>query len=233
MDQDSLSREKLSTPFYVAVIREIRASYYILGLMALFLVIAVFVHLYGTFSFDIEVSRMVQSIRSPFMDLVMTGLSALGTIGPLVLAVLLVARYMVHLCKNVSAMLAVASLLSYPLNVLIKNGVERVRPTSALIRILSPAGGYSFPSGHAMISMTVYGTLAYLLWVHSTARHRRLIPAVTAVVILLIGLSRIYLGVHWFSDVFGGWVAGAILVLAVIRIQKRLIEKQHPENLNN
>ena len=91
---------------------------------------------------------------------------------------------------------------------------QRVRPDlNRLIEI----GGYSFPSGHATNAMTFYGSLAFLLWSHIPTRQGRTILIVfSASMIFLIGLSRIYLGVHYPSDVIAGYFAGGFwLVLAV------------------
>jgi undecaprenyl-diphosphatase len=82
---------------------------------------------------------------------------------------------------------------------------------------LLSAHGWSFPSGHAMGSLIAYGMLAYLLVLELRDRRRQLVVvAGAAVVVLLIGLSRLYLGVHYFSDVIGGYAAGAVWLSACI-----------------
>lgn len=91
---------------------------------------------------------------------------------------------------------------------------RRTRPEDALVPLPS---SYSFPSGHALVSLVTYGMLAYLMW-HSVRNHRlrtALLPAFV-VMIICIGLSRIYLGVHYFTDVMGGYAAGVTWLAAVI-----------------
>lgn len=95
---------------------------------------------------------------------------------------------------------------------IVKSVVARTRP-----EILEPVlveRGFSFPSGHATLSMTAYGILAVLV---SRSRLPRAVRAVAgvlaAVVILLVGISRVWLGVHFPSDVLAGWIAGAVVVL--------------------
>jgi membrane-associated phospholipid phosphatase len=79
------------------------------------------------------------------------------------------------------------------------------------------ARGFSFPSGHAMGSLIAYGMLAYLV-VRGMDSHRGrvAIVSVAVVLVLLIGLSRMYLGVHYFSDVIGGYAAGAVWLTACV-----------------
>src|SRR2546422_374582 len=103
-----------------------------------------------------------------------------------------------------------AALIDYWLKLVI----HRPRPSYAAA--LMPQATWSFPSGHAMGSLVGYGMLAYVLCLLATCNHRtRLwIVAGAAVVIVAIGVSRLYLGVHYFSDVVGGYAAGAIWLFA-------------------
>ncbi|WP_054413704.1 phosphatase PAP2 family protein [Hymenobacter sp. DG25A] len=92
------------------------------------------------------------------------------------------------------------------LNQLLKIHYERLRPDTALL----PQAGLSFPSGHAMIGMTLYGCVAWLLWRHG---HH---PAWAAALLLwtvLIGLSRVYLHVHYATDVVAGFAAGLVWLI--------------------
>jgi membrane-associated phospholipid phosphatase len=99
------------------------------------------------------------------------------------------------------------------LNMALKAAVQRARPAG---EAATYAEGWSFPSGHAMNSTVAYGMLAYLL-VQRFGRHLGPIVAAAVLVILLVGASRIYLGVHYFSDVAAGFLAGAAwLAICVI-----------------
>ncbi|MGW0821036.1 phosphatase PAP2 family protein [Streptomyces sp. NPDC002845] len=69
-------------------------------------------------------------------------------------------------------------------------------------------GGSIFPSGHTANSVVIWGTLAYL-----AQRHRKAAAALAALAALVVGLTTVYLGTHWFSDVLGGWAAGALVLL--------------------
>lgn len=99
------------------------------------------------------------------------------------------------------------------LNLALKAAVQRTRPE---VEAAIYAEGWSFPSGHAMNSTIAYGMLAYLI-VQRFGRHLATVVAMAVLVILLIGASRIYLGVHYISDVAGGFLAGAAwLAICVI-----------------
>lgn len=93
----------------------------------------------------------------------------------------------------------------------ISQTVHRARPDQSFWA--STADGYAFPSGHATTATVGYGLLAYLLRRPSWSRRRRTLAAVAAIAAALcVGLSRAYLGVHWASDVLGGWALGAELL---------------------
>jgi undecaprenyl-diphosphatase len=92
------------------------------------------------------------------------------------------------------------------LNLILKLSFHRDRPEVAFIQLDT----YSFPSGHAMISTAAYGALAYLAWARiQRPRRRLLLLAGTTLLVALICFSRLYLGVHYLSDVLAGTAAGA------------------------
>jgi undecaprenyl-diphosphatase len=110
------------------------------------------------------------------------------------------------------AYLAVTTGVGGLLNVALKAFFARARPE--LAEALRHASGYSFPSGHAMGSTIVFGALAYLaLRILPTWRERAAALAFAVSMIIAIASSRIYLGVHWISDVAAGIVAGLIWVV--------------------
>jgi undecaprenyl-diphosphatase len=100
------------------------------------------------------------------------------------------------------------------LNGLLKHAVHRPRPIHS--EILS-SQSWSFPSGHAMVSLIAYGMLAYLFFVLAPHDRRRVIIVLGAgCLVLAIGLSRLFLGAHYFSDVIGGYAAGVLWLSACI-----------------
>jgi undecaprenyl-diphosphatase len=110
------------------------------------------------------------------------------------------------------------------LNQLLKNILQRPRPTE--YRIIEETG-YSFPSGHSMISMAFYGYLIYLIYKYVKNKYVKWISIVLlSTLICSIGISRIYLGVHYTSDVLGGFsISISYLVIYISAVNKFLIEK--------
>ena len=110
------------------------------------------------------------------------------------------------------------------LNQLLKRILQRPRPTE--FRIIEETG-YSFPSGHSMISMAFYGYLIYLIYKYVKNKYVKWISIVLlGILICSIGISRIYLGVHYTSDVLGGFlISGSYLVIYISAVNKFLIEK--------
>ena len=104
-------------------------------------------------------------------------------------------------------------------NEALKIVISRARPD--LLDPIVVERGFSFPSGHALLSMVAYGVLAVLI---SRSRlptvTRRAIEAGLGVLIFLIGLSRIWLGVHYPTDVLAGWTAGAVVVLVYAQLTR-------------
>ncbi|WP_207857978.1 phosphatase PAP2 family protein [Lucifera butyrica] len=102
------------------------------------------------------------------------------------------------------------------LNFVLKNLFERTRPDAFH---LVTAAGYSFPSGHAMVSLCFYGMLAFLLARNAqTWPWRYFVGVITMLLVVAIGISRIYLGVHYPSDVVAGYSAGTMWLLFVISL---------------
>ena len=98
----------------------------------------------------------------------------------------------------------------------------RPRPAAPLIKVV----GFSFPSGHAAIGLVLYGLLGYIVWRHLPGKPwaRAVVVIVTAFLIVATGFSRVFLGVHYPSDVFAGWAAGIFILIGSI-----LLLESHPE----
>ena len=133
---------------------------------------------------------------------------------------------LVILIKNKKIGLSIFSnlIIITVLNQLLKRILQRPRPTE--FRIIEETG-YSFPSGHSMVSMAFYGYLIYLIYKYVENKHVKWISIVLlSILICSIGVSRIYLGVHYTSDVLGGFLVSiSYLILFISTVNKFFIEK--------
>lgn len=106
--------------------------------------------------------------------------------------------------------------MAFACNTAVKFAVHRERPETMFAQSMK-IKSYSFPSGHAFGTMFFFGLFAYLAFVHLPKPWNVIIAAVLGVLILLVGVSRVYLGAHFPSDVLVGWIFGAICLALVIR----------------
>ncbi len=107
------------------------------------------------------------------------------------------------------------------LNQILKSILRRPRPTE--FRLINETG-YSFPSGHSMVSMAFYGFLIYLIYKNIKNKYlKTILIIILSLLIIAIGISRIYLGVHYVSDIIGGFLISiSYLILYIKLINKKL-----------
>ncbi len=141
-------------------------------------------------------------------------ITALGS--PIVLSLLVIVTTVgLRLAQQqlMAGAVLISSISGFGATLLMKTAIARGRPDAAY-RLIE-VSGMSFPSGHAMMSSVIYLTLAILVAKASReVRIKLFVLSVAMTLAGLVGLSRVYLGVHWFSDVVAGWVAGAVWALA-------------------
>jgi undecaprenyl-diphosphatase len=189
------------------------------GFIALFTCMLVFgaiaedVHGQEANALDTLLTPLLHSLSSPFLDSAMNALTALGS-PPVVLLLLAVALTLLIWRRHraEALFLVVAMVGSVVLNESLKLVFHRPRPELAWAQ-LQPE--YSFPSGHAMNSLVLYGALALIAGVVWGRRVGLAALAAAIIVAIAIGASRIYLGYHYFTDVVGGLAAGAGWLLLV------------------
>lgn len=146
---------------------------------------------------------------------------------PIVLAV--IAFFVFIFVKNkrlkypIICNLAIAALLNF----IIKNIIQRPRPVEH--RLIDETG-YSFPSGHSMVSMAFYGYLIYIINKYVDNKIIKIISTIAlTILIILIGMSRIYLGVHYTSDVCGGFCVAISYLMLYTGILKGMFNKNQEE----
>ena len=144
--------------------------------------------------------------------------------GAIFLIILTILLLVVLKNKKVGLSICINLVVVTILNQLLKRLLQRPRPTE--FRIIEETG-YSFPSGHSMVSMAFYGYLIYLIYRFVKNKYLKWISIVLlSLLICLIGISRIYLGVHYTSDVLGGFLVSiSYLILFISTANKFFIEK--------
>ena len=174
----------------------------------LFVELASHVQSGATQSFDDNVMRWMGMHRIEWIERSLLEITALGTGLVLMMIVIIASLFLVATQHRFSAfLLLVASAGGLILNTMLKSGFDRPRPR--LFEWLTNPSGSSFPSGHAMGSAIVYFTVAYLIARLEKRRWMRAITITTSLLlVLLISVSRLYLGVHYPSDVVAGMVIG-------------------------
>ena len=122
--------------------------------------------------------------------------------------------------KKYGVPLSVSALAGVAVYKPLKHIALRARPDKTLH--LVEQGGYSFPSGHSVTSVLFYGLAIYLLHRHcKNEKLRKIMTAVCAFLFVFTGPSRIYVGVHWPTDVLAGWcVGGAVLIFSILVLEK-------------
>ncbi len=113
--------------------------------------------------------------------------------------------------------IVLSSISSVIINNLVKIIVRRERPD--YLRMVMEKS-YSFPSGHAMISVLFFGSIIYLVNKYNL-KYKKLITFSLSTFVLLVGISRIYLGVHYLTDVVGGYLLGFIVLFLIIHLFER------------
>jgi undecaprenyl-diphosphatase len=185
-----------------------------LGVVFTFLAVAAMLNSAGVLlTWDEPVQRFVEANRTSFLDTFFRSVSRLGsTVTVLALGGSLVLLTW-HRCRAVAIAILVATLSRPLLEFTIKEVVGRDRPD--FDRMVAGTG-YSFPSGHVLATIALFGLLPLVVGLFS--RSRALWWATVAfsfTVIVLVAASRVYLGVHWFSDVTAGLVFGSFFLLGI------------------
>lgn len=164
------------------------------------------VSVHKVLAFDRRIISLVQGWESTILTDIMKFFTTIGSVNTmLVLSIFIVFFLFIVLHHRAELLLFTIVIIGSPLlNGWLKQIFQRARPE--LHRIIE-IGGYSFPSGHAMNAFAFYGILTFLLWRHITVKKGRMILILSSsFMIFMIGLSRVYLGVHYPSDIIGGYL---------------------------
>jgi undecaprenyl-diphosphatase len=187
-------------------------------LLALLVAFAIVIRLPATYEYDLKATKTFQLINRPWLNLFARWSTFMGNSQNVIILAAGAAVFAWGYGKTNAAWFIMLSPLSLPLNMLIKSIVRRKRPEPEHVEVVQhmPRWGFSFPSGHSMGSAAVYGTIAFfvLLYVPNYWLRNGLATSL-AVLPVCVGLSRVYVGAHWLSDVVSGWAMGTFVVVAL------------------
>ena len=175
-------------------------------------------------SIDVSITSLVQRIDEPAFAALMVAVSSLGY-APWSWTMFWAAAIGLFVAGFRREALLV--LATHGVGVLvgaIKVLVERPRPTADVVRVMSDVGEYSFPSGHVASYVAFYGLLFFLAYaLFKRSWWRTLALVLLGLPVALVGVSRIYLGHHWASDVAGGYAIGLAYLLILIELDRWLV----------
>lgn len=159
----------------------------------------------------------VEKLRTPSLNNLMKIIATISNTPATVIFIILLLIFIKN--KKVALTIPINLLIITSINQILKLIFQRPRPLG--YRLLE-IGEYSFPSGHAMTSMALYGLLIYLAYKLVKNKNLKvLFITISIFMIIIIGISRIYLGVHYCSDVLVGWSLSIIYLIIYINILKK------------
>ena len=193
------------------------------GSIGLFLLLTLFVALKLTTPIDTTFSKWVVQLHNPVFTAFFRFITDFGYIQ--ILLILLVIILIVFHKYRFAYILPIHVTISVIFNMILKNIFARPRPE--MLRLIDEVG-FSFPSGHAMVTMVAYGYLIYV--VHHYIQQKWLrysLIAFLVFIIVSVGLSRIYLGVHYLTDVLAGYSISLFYLLVVTKMKIFLLGDRH------
>ncbi len=195
-------------------------------MLVLFGLLAWWVHIHPILSVDIAITREFQENHSVWLRDLMLFVSYPGAHYIVQVALIVVAAVVFWLLDfRLEALFIIGlSAVSTLLNLVIKFVVGRPRPTPRLVDVIQAAQGLSFPSGHVMSYMALWGLLFSFGIILFTGNHwwRTLLLIVSAFFVVMVGPSRIYLGDHWASDVLGAYLISIVLLCLALFLYLKL-----------
>ena len=215
-----------SAPVEARPVRRYRARVfqgYMLGATVGFGVLFYYARHIAYFSFDLSIARWVQHVHVFWLDVLMQSVSELGftPLAPTFVVLTMLFVYLIGL-KWETVMLMFAGVGVGLLELTVKMVAHRQRPTAELVNVFRVLNDYSFPSGHVLLFTVFLGFLMFLIYTltpRSWGRTGSLI--VLGALVALVGVSRIYLGQHWPSDVVGAYLLGSLWLTLTIYVYRK------------
>ncbi|KXA37281.1 PAP2 family protein [Staphylococcus lugdunensis] len=170
---------------------------------------------------DNEVYEFIYASESFITTSILLGATKIGEVWAMLsLSLMLIAYLMLKRCKIEALFFVLVMGLSSILNPVLKNIFDRERPT--LLRLIDITG-FSFPSGHAMGSTAFFGSVMFIINRKMSGADKGIIIGLCALMMLMVSISRVYLGVHYPTDIVAGIIGGVFcIVLSTLILRKKL-----------
>jgi len=184
----------------------------IILILVAFLILSVTAYSVPYFKFDLAIAGTVQKISFPLFDGLMKFVSFIGDEPLMVIIIGVTGAILFLLGRRTEAVIGTLATAGSALSgSLLKMIIDRPRPSGELVHVSEWLSDKSYPSGHVLAFTVFFGFLLYWL-------NRKSISLILILLIVSIGISRVYLGVHWPSDVLGGYILGIIWLFFTIRL---------------
>lgn len=221
-DEAQQVAEKEVAPSHKRSYRTLAFQVALLAAVGAFAVLASLVETTPFFPIDLRITKALQSIHSPLFASAMNLISWPGflpqsAIIPVIVALLIYSFGLYWEAINA----LVAALLPPLLNIIVKEWIRRPRPTVDVVEVFRILDSYSFPSGHVMFYIGFFGFLWFLTFaLLKPSVGRLLLLIVLGSLIAFVGVSRIYLGQHWSSDILGAALLGGLILVFVLQFYR-------------
>ena len=178
---------------------------------------------------DMAITKILQKRKNPLVRKFMLGISEIGFPKLSIPLSISFAAIFWALRFRLEAFFILLTSSSHLLNALVKRLIKRPRPTNELVTVARVINEPSFPSGHVMHYINLFGLLTYLLATNwRSGRLRNTLIAICSALIICVGPSRVYLGAHWPSDVMAGYLYGGLWFGGIMALYLRVKAWIHP-----
>lgn len=178
---------------------------------------------------DMVITKILQKRKNPLVRRFMLGISEIGFPKLSIPLSISFAAIFWALRFRLEAFFILLTSSSHLLNALVKRLIKRPRPTNELVTVARVINEPSFPSGHVMHYINLFGLLSYLLATNwRSGRLRNILIAICIALIAFVGPSRVYLGAHWPSDVMAGYLYGGLWFGGIMALYLRVKSWIHP-----
>jgi len=166
-----------------------------------------------------NIGRAIQGIDNPAFDGFMKAMTLIASYGFSIIVIVILFVFLWLKSYKLESIFLIVAGLNGILCAGLKVMVQRIRPAAGAAMFLD----YSFPSGHVMNLVVFYGFVMYMAWVlgGNSLKKRAMLLSLFALLSVFVGLSRVYLGAHWFTDVIGAYLFGGCYVVALVCLYKR------------